>query len=120
MHELGIVFHIIDRVDEVAEQNHVSRVKSVTLEIGEVSTIVPVYLRDCWSWAVDNRSKHMKGCELKIDMIKATSYCEDCQKAYPTKPSGRKCPYCGGPHTYLVSGDETTIKNIEVYDEENA
>ena len=118
MHELGIVFHIIERVDEIAQQNKVERVKAVTLEIGEVSTIVPVYLRDCWKWAVDHRSKHMQGSELKINMVKATSYCQDCKKAYPTKPSGRKCPYCGGGNTYLISGDETIIKNIEVYDQE--
>ena len=36
MHELGIVFHIIKKVEEVAAENSVSAVNSVTLEIGEV------------------------------------------------------------------------------------
>lgn len=48
MHELGIVFHIAKRVEEIAEQHQVQQVNSVTVEIGEVSTVIPEYLEDCW------------------------------------------------------------------------
>ena len=48
MHELGIVFHIIRQVEEIAVSNKVNEVKKVTLEIGEVSGVVPSYLEDCW------------------------------------------------------------------------
>ena len=51
MHELGIVFYIIRDVKEVAEQNGVSHVSNVVMNIGEVSTVVPEYLTDCWRWA---------------------------------------------------------------------
>ena len=51
MHELGIAFHVISEVDKIAEQNNVKEVKSVTLEIGEVSSVVPKYLEDVWNWA---------------------------------------------------------------------
>ena len=51
MHELGIVFHIIRSVEEVAAHNNLRRVSSVTLELGEVSGIIPRYLTDCWNWA---------------------------------------------------------------------
>ena len=116
MHELGVAFHIVSEVDKIAEANHVKQVKSVTLEIGEVSSVIPVYLQDVWKWAVDNRSKHMKGCELKIIVTRASSYCEDCQKLYHTT-EGKKCPYCGSDKTYLVTGNQTNIKDIEVVDE---
>ena len=53
MHELGIVFYIIRDVKKVAEENQVAHVSKVVMEIGEVSTIVPDYLTDCWRWAVD-------------------------------------------------------------------
>lgn len=116
MHELGVVFHVIEQVDEIAEENKVKRVAEVTLEIGEVSSIVPHFLTDCWDWAVLHRSKHMKGCKLNLIQVKATSYCESCKKTYPTVPNGRKCPYCGSGETYLVSGNETEIKEIKVED----
>ena len=53
MHELGIVFYIIRDVKQVAEENHVEHVESVVMDIGEVSTVVPNLLTDCWSWAAD-------------------------------------------------------------------
>lgn len=114
MHELGIVFHIIKEVDKIAEEHQVGKVTKVTLEIGEVSGIVPSYRKDCWSWAVDNRSKHRKGCSLDLEIVKAISYCNSCKKTYPTTLTGRKCPNCGSQDTYLVSGNGASIKNIEV------
>lgn len=114
MHELGIVFHIIKQVDEVAKENKVKQVKKVTLEIGSVSGVIPKYLTDCWSWAVNNRSEFMKDCALEIITLKAVSFCEDCKELYDTEPHGKICPKCGKQNTYLVTGNEVSIKNIEV------
>ena len=52
MHELGVVFYVIDDVKKVAVENNVEHVHSVTLQVGEVSTVIPEYLIDCWNWAV--------------------------------------------------------------------
>ena len=41
MHELGIVFHIIDRVERVGRENGLEKVSAVVLELGEVSGVVP-------------------------------------------------------------------------------
>ena len=51
MHELGVVFYVVKDVKQVAEENAVEKVASVTLQIGEVSGIVHEYLIDCWNWA---------------------------------------------------------------------
>ena len=48
MHELGIVFHIIDTVEQVGRENGVTQVRSVTLDVGQVSGIEDPYLMDCW------------------------------------------------------------------------
>ena len=40
MHELGIVFHMIKTVERIAEENALTSVSSVTLELGEVSGVV--------------------------------------------------------------------------------
>ena len=44
MHELGVVFHIMDSLESVAKENDVTQIQSVTIEIGEVSTVIPHYL----------------------------------------------------------------------------
>lgn len=112
MHELGIVFYIIDDVKEVVEKNELSTVSSVTLELGEVSGVVPSYLDDVWNWAV---KKHECMTEAKLEIVNtpAITYCEDCGKTYGTVKYGRKCPYCESGKTYLLRGQEINVKAIE-------
>ena len=47
MHELNIVTYVIDQVKEIAAQNELTEIDSVTLELGEVSGVVSDYLKDC-------------------------------------------------------------------------
>lgn len=113
MHELGVVFYVIDAVKEVAKQNDVEHIHSVTLEIGEVSTVVPELLEDVWKWAVQ---KHdiMTDCQLKVETLEAVTYCENCEQNYRTVEFGKTCPHCGSEKTYLIKGNEFNIKEIEV------
>lgn len=113
MHELGIVFYIIRDVKEVARENKVDKVKTVVMDIGEVSTIIPEYLTDCWRWAADKEDL-LRGCELIINTIPAVTYCENCGKEFGTVDHGKKCPHCGSDRTYLVRGNEVEIKEITV------
>ncbi|MBQ3873454.1 MAG: hydrogenase maturation nickel metallochaperone HypA [Bacteroidales bacterium] len=113
MHELGIVFYIIRDVKEVARENNVDKVKTVVMDIGEVSTIIPDYLTDCWRWAADKEDL-LRGCELIINTIPAVTYCENCGKEFGTVEHGKKCPHCGSDRTYLVRGNEVEIKEITV------
>ena len=86
MHELGIVFHIAKKVESIAVENHVNHVAKVVLEIGEVSTVVPSYLEDCWKWKC-TKSEILKDCALEIEMIPAVTFCEDCEKTYGAEAS---------------------------------
>lgn len=117
MHELGIVFHIIRSVEDVARQNNVRRVTAVTLELGEVSGVLEDYLQDCWNWAV-SKSDLMRGARLQVAVIPAKTLCEDCGMVYPTVAHGRTCPGCGSGHTHLIQGNETMIRDITVPQEE--
>lgn len=119
MHELGIVFHIIRSVEDVARQNNVRRVTAVTLELGEVSGVLEDYLQDCWNWAV-SKSDLMRGARLQVAVIPAKTLCEDCGMVYPTVAHGRTCPGCGSGHTHLIQGNETMIRDITVPQEEES
>ena len=109
MHELGIVFHIIRTVEDVAKENHVARIQRVTLQLGEVSGVVESYLQDCWKWAAA-KSEILPGAALTVEQIPAITLCEDCGQQYPTVPHGRTCPHCQSPHTHLLQGNEMMIK----------
>ena len=93
MHELGIVFHIIRTVEDVARQNDVTRIQRVTLQLGEVSGVVESYLQDCWKWAAA-KSELLPGAVLTVETIPAVTVCEDCGQQYPTVQFGRTCPHC--------------------------
>ena len=112
MHELGIVFHIIETLEEVAKEQQLEKVASVTLEVGEVSAVIPQYLDDCWAWAC-KRSALMDGAELRQEVIPAVTLCEDCGKTYETVKYAKICPHCQSERTYLVQGNEVQIKEIE-------
>lgn len=112
MHELGTVFYVIEQVEKVCKENDLTKVGSVTLEIGEVSGIIPMYIQDCWEWA-KKRSEIMKDAELKIETLDAVTYCVDCQKTYSTMKYKKICPYCSSENTYLLTGNEYNIKEIE-------
>lgn len=113
MHELGVVFHIMDSLEKVAEENEVTQINKVVLELGEVSTVIESYLQSCWKWAAEKREL-FKGTELIVEPIPAITFCEGCSQTYPTVEHGKICPHCGSPETYLVQGNEFNIKEIEV------
>ncbi len=112
MHELGTVFYVIKEVEKLCDENSLTKVGSVTLQIGEVSGIIPEYIVDCWNWAI-KESKYMKEAELKVEKLEAVTFCEDCKQTYSTVKYAKVCPYCQSEHTYLVTGNEYIIKEIE-------
>ena len=113
MHELGIVFYIIRDVKQAAAEHDVDHVNAVVMNIGEVSTVVPHYLTDCWRWAAD-KEELLRGCELRVQTIPAVTHCDDCGAEYETVRYGRTCPRCHGGHTWLLRGNEVEIKEIIV------
>ena len=115
MHELGVVFYIIRDVKAVAAENKVSKVASVTIELGEVSGVIPEYLTDCWEWAC-KKEPLMVGATLNIETMEAVTFCEDCRQEYPTVKYAKICPHCGSENTYLLRGRDVNIKDITVMD----
>ena len=112
MHELGTVFYVIKEVEKLCDENNLTKVGSVTLQIGEVSGIIPEYIVDCWNWA-RKETKYLQEAEMKVENIEAVTYCTECQKTYPTMKYAKICPYCKSDETYLIQGNEYTIKEIE-------
>lgn len=118
MHEMGIVTHLAKTLEEMAEENHVVKYGSVTLEVGEVSGIITDLFVEFWDYY---KKKHplIQDCEMKLESIEAVTFCEDCQRNYPTVKYGRLCPYCGSEKTWLITGNETIIKEVEAETDED-
>lgn len=113
MHELGIVMKVIEQAENAARENNVTKVTKLTLEVGEVSTIVPALFRDCYEWA-KKRTEFLQESELNLIILEGISFCRTCRKTYKTTEYAKECPYCHGFDTYLVTGNEIRIKDMEV------
>lgn len=78
MHELSIVTYVVKQVQEIAKENNLTEIESVTLEFGEVSGIVPEYLEDCWNWYT-KKEPIIQGTKFLYEIIPAVTWCDDCK-----------------------------------------
>ena len=118
MHELGIVFEIQKRVTAVAEENGLalSDIAQVVVEVGEASTIVPRYLKECWPAATDGTE--MENAVLVVEILVAQVRCKKCGTVYEYLKNNKKCPVCGAWECVMVTGQEFNIKEIAVFESE--
>lgn len=120
MHEMGLLYKIISSVRTAAEENHVRRIKSIELDIGELSGILPVFLQHYFI-PFTQEDPLFYCAELVINSIEGTGFCGKCRKIHPITGFGMPCPGCGSMDVRIVSGREVTIRNIlvETDEEEN-
>ena len=66
MHELGVLCQIVKKVNLIAEEQKISHIKHITLEVGEASSFVPIFLEKLFPAAVENFPV-FHSCRLKIE-----------------------------------------------------
>ena len=114
MHELGLVFHMVDLLEKVGEENELTHIERVVLDLGEVSGVLVDQLQDCWKWA-SAKSELLAGAVLEVNQLAAVTICNDCGRTYPTVAHGRICPHCESPNTVLVSGNQMEVREVEAW-----
>ena len=65
MHELGILRNVVGIVEQAADKNKIKAIKSITLEVGETSEAVPVYLNKLFPIVIEDHPV-LKNAELII------------------------------------------------------
>ncbi|MGK7944590.1 MAG: hydrogenase maturation nickel metallochaperone HypA [Microcystaceae cyanobacterium] len=109
MHELGITKNIVAIVAENAKGLPVKR---VTLEIGQLSAIMPDAIRFCFD--VCAKGTVLEGAQLDIQEIPGIGQCSACQhQIFLSEPYGI-CDRCGSIDLKIIQGEELTIKEMEV------
>lgn len=111
MHEMGIVLHLAKTLDETAEEEGLTKIGSVTLQVGEVSGIITDLFTEAWDY-FKVRHPVLKESELILETIPAVTWCDNCKQTYETVKYGRECPYCHSGETWLLKGNEVVIKEI--------
>lgn len=113
MHELGILIQVIQRVETIAKQNQITHIEKLVLQIGELSAMIPDYIRACYPAAVEGTM--LEKAELEIEILVGNGLCTDCQTVYQLIPHERTCPKCASKRFEVLSGKEFNIKEIVAY-----
>jgi hydrogenase nickel incorporation protein HypA/HybF len=110
MHELGVVFEVIKNVENFAKKNGVTKIDTLVLQIGELSSMIPKYIEACYPAAVDGT--FMQYTKLKIEILPGNGLCKKCSTVFNLMKNGGKCPDCSNEEWELLSGKEFMIKEI--------
>lgn len=113
LHELGVVIEIVKTVERIAEQQQLTNIDTLVLQIGELSSMIPMYVEKCYPVAVDGTI--MQNTKLEIEILPGNAICKDCNKVYNLLINKQKCPYCESKHWELLGGREFYIKEIIAY-----
>ncbi len=109
MHEMSITQSIVEICGEHAAGR---RVRTVTLEIGELAGVVPDAVAFCFEACT--KDTLLEGALLTIDRIPGRALCTACQTEVPVHAYFDPCPACGSHGLSLMGGEELRVKELEV------
>lgn len=116
MHEVSIAQSLIDGVTERLIESGASSVLSVTIEVGELSGVVPAALQTAFASAIRSE-RGLTGAVLIIRQALVVLRCQTCDADRPAvSMQSLVCRVCGTPSNVVVTGRELDLVSIEVDD----
>ncbi len=112
MHEMSLAENVRQIIEAAARDQRFSRVKSVRLEIGQLSCVEAEAMRFCFDSAM--AGSLAEGARLEIIETPGTGQCSACGKTVAMTEQYGLCPDCGSPHLQIVAGNEMRVKDMEV------
>ncbi len=110
MHELAVLIEVVKTVEDFAKTNGLTKIDTLVLQIGELSSMIPKYIEACYPAAVDGSL--LEETKLKIEIVPANSICKKCHKVFHLIGNLYQCPNCGSKDWELLCGKELMIKEI--------
>jgi hydrogenase nickel incorporation protein HypA/HybF len=115
MHEIGIVRQLLRTVTDFAAKHGVSQICEVVVDCGELSLVIPDYLRELYPVVV--KGSILENAKLSINMVPGLAECEDCDEIFNVIEHKGYCPNCGSFNKTVLSGKDFTIREILVPEE---
>lgn len=112
MHEMSIAESVRGIVEDAAQAQGAQRVKTVVLEIGELSSVEVEALRFCLDVVL--RDSLADGAAIEIEAVPGIGWCLACDCSVPLAQRYDPCPECGGYQLRPTAGTEMRVKEIEV------
>jgi len=111
MHEMSITQGIIDLCLEHAGGR---RVRSLEVEIGQLSSVVPEAIEFCFEAC--SRGTLLEGARLTISRIPGRGRCQECGSETGLEELFTACGACGSYRIDITAGQEMRVTEIEIED----
>ena len=110
MHEIGIMIEVVRTVEKIAKNNGVTKIQTLVLQIGELSSTIPRYIEACYPAAIEGTL--LQETELRIEILPGNAICKECNKVFNLIENKNKCPHCQSIDFDILCGKEFMIKEI--------
>jgi len=110
MHELGIISSMVKTIEQIVQEQGLTQVQKLVLEVGELSGVVPRYMEECYPAAV--YKTFMQDTVLELETVPGIVRCRTCGREFNAMQQDFHCPQCGGEDLEILSGNDVIIKEI--------
>jgi len=117
MHELSLAYEINGIVDQYVSAEQKKFIKSVRVRIGKLQNILPDSLNFCFE--VINSNGDTMGPKLEIESVAITAECNKCGSVNEIEGFAFRCIGCGSTDIKVITGNELSVIEIELFEEEN-
>lgn len=112
MHEVSMMQNTLDLAIAQAKQNHATKVERLTMNIGELSGVIPEALE--FAFEVLTPGTIAENAQLEIKTIPVVCYCPKCERNFRPESDIFACPQCQQISSNVISGRELELASIMV------
>jgi len=112
MHEMSLAEGVLQILEDQAKSQDYTKVKTVWLEIGELSHVDPNAIAFCFDAVIHGTIAD--GAKLEIIRTPGRAWCHDCSEHIAVSSLVDPCPKCGGHRIQVTDGDDMRVKELEV------
>ncbi len=112
MHELTLAENMRELVEERASLENFSVVKTVYLEVGQLSHVEADAMQFCFDSVM--QGSIAEGAKLIINHPEGVGECRECHKQSKISHLYDACTHCGEFGLLILQGDQVRVRSIEV------
>lgn len=121
MHEVSVIYPIVQIADKIAKENNVEHIVSVNLIVGELHDFADVWIEHYYKQFCKGTT--LEGSELHVKRIPMHFKCKNCGSElfytnFEFAGVDLKCKDCGSKDMDMLEGRELQIESIEFIDPE--
>ena len=112
MHEMSLCEGVLQVLQDSAQKQGYTQVKTVWLEIGELSGVETEAM--VFSFDVVTKGSLAENAKLEVINVPGEAWCMKCAKVVHVTRRFDECPDCSSYQLQVTGGDEMKIKELEV------